>query len=114
MGRASTVNQSSKDFTEPVVRFEDVENPPFDPKYAEELHIGGERKVTWKKISVTGSQGFVSIDYYGDAAQIYADEDLVADSYYYGEEWRVPARSLEGKECYLAVSEMRNDFYREF
>lgn len=103
-----------KPYTEPAITNEPVEHAPFDPKYAEELHIGGERKVTWQKIKVTGSQGFVNIDYYGDAAQIYADGELVADSYYYGEVWRVPAKLLEGKECYLAVSEMRNDFYREF
>ncbi|MNI76685.1 hypothetical protein D3C73_1329310 [compost metagenome] len=76
--------------------------------------MGGEREVKWQKITVTGSEGFLDIDYYGDVAQIYADEELVADSYYYGDVWRVPARLLEGKECYLAVSEMRNDFYREF
>ncbi|MNJ72246.1 hypothetical protein D3C77_688740 [compost metagenome] len=91
-----------------------MEQPPFVPKYAEQLHIGGVRKVIWQKITVTGSQGFVNIDYYGDVAQIYADGKLVADSFYYGKVWRVPARLLDGKECYLAVSEIRDDFYREF
>ncbi|WP_187355397.1 beta-galactosidase [Paenibacillus tengchongensis] len=101
-------------FIEPVATFEEVEQPPFEPAYAGELHIGGERKLTWKQITVTGSQGFVNIDYYGDAAQIYADGELIADSYYYGEVWRVPARLLNGKQCYLVFSEMRDDFYREF
>ncbi|MCR2806358.1 beta-galactosidase [Paenibacillus soyae] len=101
-------------YAEPVVTFENVEGPPFDPQHTDELHIGGERKITWQKIAVKGSQGFVSIDYYGDAAQIYADGVLIADSFYYGEVWRVPARLLDGKACYLAVSEIRDDFYREF
>lgn len=113
-GEGFEYNTVQKHYTEPVLSLEAVEHAPFEPKYAEELHIGGERKVTWQKIEVTGSQGFVNIDYYGDTAQIYADGELVADSYYYGEVWRVPAKLLEGKECYLAVSEMRNDFYREF
>lgn len=113
-GGGFAYNTVQKSFTEPFLSLEAVEHVPFEPKYAEELHIGGERKVTWQKMIVTGSQGFVNIDYYGDVAQIYADGELVADSYYYGEVWRVPAKLLEGKECYLAVSEIRDDFYREF
>ncbi|WP_052092039.1 beta-galactosidase [Paenibacillus sp. FSL H7-0357] len=90
-------------YTEPVIAFTNVGQPLFEPKHTEELHIGGERKVTWQKVTVTGSQGFVNIDYYGDAAQIYADGELVADSFYYGKTWRVPARLLDGKECYLVI-----------
>ncbi|MEJ8305131.1 beta-galactosidase [Saccharibacillus sacchari] len=108
----------SKSFQQPYVAafamYEDVVELPFEPKHTEELHIGGERNVQWQKVSVTGAQGFIDIEYYGDAAQIYADGELVADSYFYGEAWRVPAKLLEGKECYLAVSEMKNDFYKEF
>ena len=100
-------------YSEPVVTYEAVGNPPFDPKHTEGIHIGGARKVTWQKVTVTGSQGFVNIDYVGDAAQIYVEGELTADSYYYGEVWRVPARLLDGKECYLGVSEFRNDFYNE-
>lgn len=101
-------------YTAPVVIYEEVTELPFEPKHTEELHIGGERKVKWQKLSVTGAQGWVDIDYYGDVAQIYADGELVADSYYYGETWRVPAKLLAGKACYLAVSEMRDDCYKEF
>ena len=61
-----------------------VENAPFEPKYKEELCIGGERELTWKKINVDGRYGFAEIDYVGDVAQIYADGELVADDYYYG------------------------------
>ena len=66
-----------------------VENAPFEPKYKEELCIGGERELTWKKINVDGGYGFAEIDYVGDVAQIYADGELVADDYYYGKTWRV-------------------------
>lgn len=101
-------------YTEPVISFTDVDEPPFEPAHSDYMHLGGERQITWQKITVNGQQGWVDIDYYGDAAQLYADGQLIADSFYYGEVWRVPARLLGGKECYLAVSEIRNDFYREF
>lgn len=91
-----------------------VENAPFEPKYKEELCIGGERELTWKKINVDGGYGFAEIDYVGDVAQIYADGELVADDYYYGKTWRVPCKLLYGKECYMAISEMKDDFYKEF
>lgn len=101
-------------YTEPVLHSEEINEAPFEPAYMEELQIGGERKVTWKKLTVSGMQGFVEIEYVGDAAQIYANGVLIADSYYYGTPWRIPSKLLCGKECYLAVSEMRDDFYREF
>ncbi|MCG7379838.1 beta-galactosidase [Paenibacillus sp. ACRSA] len=113
-GVGFNLNSIQQSYTAPSITYDNVEQPPFDPKYTEQLHIGGEREIKWQRISVTGSEGFLDIDYFGDVAQIYADEELVADSYYYGDVWRVPARLLDGKECYLAVSEMRNDFYREF
>lgn len=91
-----------------------VENAPFEPKYKEELCIGGERELTWKKINVDGGYGFAEIDYVGDVAQIYADGELVADDYYYGKTWRVPSKLLYGKECYMVISEMKEDFYKEF
>ena len=91
-----------------------VENSPFEPKYKEELCIGGERELTWKKINVDGGYGFAEIDYVGDVAQIYADGELVADDYYYGKTWRVPCKLLYGKECYMVISEMKDDFYKEF
>jgi len=47
-------------------------------------------------------------------AVIVKDGKIIADSYYYGKVWRVPARLLDKKECYLAVSELRDDFYKEF
>lgn len=105
------IGQSAKQSN---VEITGVENAPFEPKYKEELCIGGERKLTWKKINVDGRYGFVKIDYVGDVAQIYADGELVADDYYYGKTWRVPCKLLYGKECYMVISEMKDDFYKEF
>lgn len=99
---------------EPHLIMEEAAEAPFTLPYGEELCIGGERKLTWKKLIVQGNQGFVVIDETYDVAQIYADGVLTADNYYYGRPWRVPARLLAGKECYLVMSEMRDDFYREF
>lgn len=106
-----TIGQSAKQSN---VEITGVENAPFEPKYKEELCIGGERELTWKKINVDGGYGFAEIDYVGDVAQIYADGELVADDYYYGETWRVPCKLLYGKECYMVISEMKDDFYKEF
>ena len=106
-----TIGQSAKQSN---VEITVVENAPFEPKYKEELCIGGERELTWKKINVDGGYGFAEIDYVGDVAQIYADGELVADDYYYGKTWRVPCKLLYGKECYMVISEMKDDFYKEF
>lgn len=105
------IGQSAKQSN---VEITGVENAPFEPKYKEELCIGGERKLTWKRINVDGRYGFAKIDYVGDVAQIYADGELVADDYYYGKTWRVPCKLLYGKECYMVISEMKDDFYKEF
>jgi hypothetical protein len=104
----------SEKCTEGSVKIEAVYEAPFEPKYKEELSIGGERCLTWEKITVSQSGGFANIEYRGDAAQIYADGELVADDYYYGRTWRVPCSLLCGRECYLVYSEMKDDFYREF
>lgn len=96
------------------VQIFDVVQPPFEAKYLSELNIGGERQITWKKVVAGGSGGMAEIEYKGDAAQLYAGGELIADDYYYGKKWRVPARLIYGKECYMAVSELRDDFYREF
>lgn len=105
------IGQSAKQSN---VEITGVENAPFEPKYKEELCIGGERELTWKKINVDGGYGFAEIDYVGDVAQIYADGELVADDYYYGKTWRLPCKLLYGKECYMVISEMKEDFYKEF
>ncbi|MCI8405189.1 MAG: hypothetical protein HFE49_09855 [Clostridia bacterium] len=108
---AFTVNQP---YEKTNIIIEDILNAPFEPKYKEELSIGGDRKITWKKISADSAYGFAEIEYTGDAAQLYADGKLTADDYYYGKTWRVPCALIYGKECYIAISEMKDDFYREF
>ena len=87
---------------------------PFKPTYDEELKYGGDRKLTWKKISVSSDKGFVEFDEKFDVAQIYADKKMVADTFYCGEKWRVSANLLYKKDCYLVMSELKDDFYREF
>jgi len=103
----------TRDFHKAEVVFEDVDEP-FVPKYEKLLNIGGYRRRFWKKIYVTGDEGFVEIPFRYDTAQIYANGELIADQFYYGVNWSIPARLLYGKECYLVMSEMKNDFYREF
>jgi len=96
------------------VSFTDMEKAPFSPEYIGELQINGERKLEWKKIEVSTDKGFIEIPFGYDVAQIYADGKMVADMFCYGAVWRVPARLLYGKEVYLVMSEMKDDFYREF
>ncbi len=103
-----------KEFEPAVVTFTDMEKVPIIPTHSEELHIGGERQIKWMQVEVSSGQGMIEIPFPCDAAQIYADGVLIADQYYYGEAWRVPAKLLYRKICYLALSEMKNDFYREF
>ena len=89
-------------------------SPPIAPSHPEELAIGGERRIDWYRVEVTSDRGIVQIGLCGDVLQLYADGELAADLYYYGKPWRLPASLLYGRECYIAVSEMRDDFYREF
>ena len=93
---------------------ETIAEAPFEPGYGEELQLGGPRALTWKKITVSAPEGFAEFPEVCDVAQIYADDRLVADNFYYGKPWRVPAKLLYGKECYLVMSEWKDDFYREF
>ncbi|MDE5587800.1 MAG: hypothetical protein K2J60_01475, partial [Acetatifactor sp.] len=101
-----------REFMQAEAEFESV-SEPFVPPYADELNIGGIRNRTWKKIWVSGDAGFIEIPGEYDVAQIYADGELAADNFYYGRPWRIPAKLLYGKECYLVMSEIKDDFYRE-
>ena len=92
-----------------------VANIPFEPKYMEQLQFNGPRAVAYSKVSVTTPEGFVEIPNEGDVLQLYtADNEMLADNFYYGKPWRIPASLLYGKECYLAVSELKDDFYKEY
>jgi len=102
-----------REFHPANIIFSDVEEP-FVPKYAEELSYGSERLRTWKQIVVSTAEGFVEIPDECDVEQIYADGEMVADKFYDGEAWRVPAKLLYGKKCYLVMSELKDDIYREW
>ena len=102
-----------EDFVSAEISFEDTDTPLSSP-YTSQLSIGGKRKVVWKKLRVTSPQGFVEIPFEYDVAQIYAEKSLIADNFYYGKPWRIPANILYNKECYLAMSELKDDFYKEF
>lgn len=106
-----TISQAKKELT---VHIDEVEEAPFTPAYIKGLHLGGESPLKWKKIKVSSPYGFVTIDDCYDVGQIYADGTLVADSFYYGQPWRVPAKLLYGKETYLVMSSMKDTFYKEF
>lgn len=86
---------------------------PFFPPHVRELELGGPRKRWWQRITVSSGESFVTIPGEYDAAQIYADGQLIADHFYTGVSWRVPASLLFGRECYLVMSEKKNDFYCE-
>ena len=86
---------------------------PFTPPYAWELEMGGTRRRWWQRMDVSTGEGFVTISGEYDAAQIYADGKLIADNFYIGVDWRVPAGLLYGRECFLVCSERKDDFYCE-
>lgn len=91
-----------------------IETPaPFKPTAEYELEIGGKRRLKWYRAEVTTADGFVEIPFECDVAQLYVDGELKADNFYYGTAWRVPAALMYGREAYVVISEIRNDFYRE-
>ncbi len=87
---------------------------PFEPTYAAQLNFGGKRSREWKKIYASSPYGFFEVGYKCDVAQIYVNGELVADNFYCGKAWRVPARLVYMNEAYLVMSEMKDDFYKEF
>ncbi len=108
--------QFGEAYTPVIPVFEPVAKAPFEipERFAPELKLGGERKLTWQKIQVDRAEGFIEIPDLCDAAQLYADGELVADHFYYGKPWRLPASLLHGRECYLVFSEYKGEFYHEF
>ena len=112
-GRGFIRREVQRPFHQAVLTVEPMEEP-FTPPYLRELAMNGERARVWKKLSVSTPEGFVEITDPCDAAQIYVNGELAADNFYYGRPWRVPARLLYGKECCLVLSELKDDFYREF
>lgn len=103
-----------KPFSPAVLQAEPLDTLPFLPPYRQELQLGTSRNITCKRLTVTTPEGFVEIPDVCDTAQIYADGVLVADEYYCGVPWRIPARLLYGRDCYLFLSEWKDDIYCEF
>lgn len=99
-------------FEQAEVRFTECDEP-FEPTERYELEIGGKRPLKWYKAEVSTADGFIEIPFECDVAQLYADGKLIADNFWYGIPWRVPARLIYGKDAYVVCSEIRDDFYRE-
>lgn len=107
--------QGGTAYRQAEIKVEPLGSAPFEPKYMEQLQFDGPRNVEYSKVSVTTSEGFVEIPNVGDVLQLYTeDNELLADNFYYGKPWRLPASLLYGRECILAVSELKDDFYREY
>jgi hypothetical protein len=92
---------------------EAVDKPNFEPKYLYELKYDGESEIKWYKLTVSSGEGYIKLRYIGDSAQLYADGELVADDFFYGAEWVVPAKLLYGKEVYFAFAAPRDNYYLE-
>lgn len=81
-----------------------------DARFSYELSLDTDEdvKISWKKLVTDASEGFVVIDEKYNVAQIYKDKVLIADKFYDGTSWRIPASLLCG-ETYLVMSEFRKD-----
>ena len=78
----------------------------FDLTYPEIFSIGnGHKELTYKKIIAQSSEGLVEIKEKYDVAQLYADGKLVADSFYIGVPWQIPASLIYGREAYIVYSD---------
>lgn len=82
--------------------------------YPEEFSVCGGKKLLCKKLSVDSPDGLVSINMEFDVAQIIADGKLVADCYYYGKPWEVPASLIYGKETYMVYTPVNKEIYMDF
>lgn len=124
-GTAFELYKQAVSFSPAVLTLAETEEP-FTPPYLRELTLPSfadtlagvtdtvQRKRHWYRVEVSAPEGFVEFAEPCDAEQLYANGVLVADNFYNGSPWRVPAKLLYGKTCYLVQSEMWDDFYREF
>ena len=101
-----------REFNAAEVKFKECAEP-FEPAERYELEIGQKRPLKWYKAEANTADGFIEIPFECDVAQLYADGKLIADNFWYGVPWRVPARLIYGKEAYVVCAELRDDFYRE-
>lgn len=82
--------------------------------YLEEFSVCGGKELLCKKLSVDSPKGLVSIDMEFDVAQIIADGKLVADCYYYGKPWEIPASLIYGKETYMVYTPVNKEIYMDY
>lgn len=102
------------------VTFVQDDNLSVDEKYFYELKLGGAQNIKkWKldlsDLAKTEFKQYLSVDYVGDVAQIYADGKLVADEYYYGQPWIIDADIVKNAgEVVLVISQLdKQDVYFE-
>ncbi len=93
------------------VSIEEAEYVPH--KFDCELEIGGKRQIRMYKLNTDAKDGFIRVDYAGDAAQIYSGGKLVADDYWYGRPWMIPCSLIENGKAELLISELKDDVYLE-
>ncbi len=94
------------DVWNPRARLESVPcEAPFEIPYPEELRLGGDRPIRWRRLRVTSGRGFVTVETPFDTAQIYVDGVLAADKFFDTLPWRIPAAMLYGRECCLAYTD---------
>ncbi len=101
-------------FTPAELRLTPVAEAPGAIVYPEELELGGGRPRRYFRLEVSSGEGFVEIRQAFDVAQIYADGQLVADQFYCGIPWRIPARLLFGKKCFLVQTDESRQVYCEY
>lgn len=105
-GEGFTCEAVNRPFEQAALTIEEVDEP-FTPRYMDELRLGGPAPLRWRRLSVSSPQGLVTLGGTYDVAQIYADGELVADHFFDGEPWQVPASLLFGRECYLVATPIR-------
>lgn len=94
-----------------MVSLEETKYTPHE--FDSELEIDGKRAVRSYRIATTAKNGFISVKYSGDAAQLYSGGTMIADEYWYGKEWLVPCELLVNGEAELLISELKDDVYLE-
>ena len=87
--------------------------PPFEPRYSEELRLGGDRPVFWRRLTVTSPRGFVTVPTKFDVAQLYVNGVLTADKFSDRLPWRLPASMLYQNTCHIAYTTPTDSVYTE-
>ncbi len=85
----------------------------YTPEHIKQLKLNFDRDIKTYELFAAAEDGFVEINMEYDVGQIYSDGILVADNFYNGRPWRVPAKLIYKKKCFMVLSELGDDFYRE-